>query len=500
MKNEDAIFGELIEVAHALVQQNEYDEVLRLVGQKATQLLDAEATLILMINPRTRNTVKTLFRESVKKEDRAYRSIQTHISGWIIKNNRPFSSVDIHKDDRFKRGLFQNTSIKCVLGVPIRIEGITIGTLVLLKEPTSKSDCEGGLKLLDHFMTIAAPYLRNTQKIQNYFGTPLPGGALIVKYEQIGLIGSSKKYMEMLHAIEAAARCDVRVLLEGQSGTGKELVAKAIHHFSERGEGPFIAIDCGAIPENLMESELFGYIKGTFTGAHADRIGLMEEAKGGTFFMDEIANLPLPMQTKLMRVLQEGEVRPLGSNKSRKIDVRIITASSSSLRQLVQTSQFREDLYYRLHVYPINVPSLNARCDDIPLLAEHFLKKFAASQNKRVERFHESILSMMGSRQWSGNIRELENFVERMVTLAPPSATVIARKHLPEDLHGELQNNWDENYSLQERLQEVERKIIIQVLDEFNWNQSKAARKLRISERNIRFKMSKLNIQKPTNS
>jgi len=179
----------------------------------------------------------------------------------------------------------------------------------------------------------------------------------------------------------------VRILLEGENGTGKELVAHAVHQLSSRSEKKFVGIDCGAIQPNLVESELFGHVKGAFTGATMDRMGLFEEANGGTLFMDEINNLPVEMQSKLLRVLQDEEIRPVGSNQIRKINVRIITASSSSLKKLVNENKFREDLYYRLNVYPIYVPMLKERIEDIPLLAEHFLKKFLVNRIRRLPEF-----------------------------------------------------------------------------------------------------------------
>lgn len=322
----------------------------------------------------------------------------------------------------------------------------------------------------------------------------------MAKYEALGLIGKSKKFIELLQAIEAAARCEVRVLLEGASGTGKELIARAIHRLSNRSDRPFLAIDCGAIAANLIESELFGHVKGAFTGAISDRKGLLEEANGGTLFMDEIANLPIDMQAKFMRVLQEGEVRPVGSNKIRHVDVRLIVASSSSLRKLVDEQKFREDLFFRLHVYPIRVPSLDDRQDDVALLANHFLKKFAAEQGKPAESFHEAILDFMQQRHWAGNIRELENLVERLVTLAGPKMAILERDLLPQELHKEMkkieagQQDAGIIKPLYESLSEYEEQLLRQALAANNWNIAKTARALRIAEQTLRYKMGNLGI------
>jgi DNA-binding NtrC family response regulator len=324
----------------------------------------------------------------------------------------------------------------------------------------------------------------------------------MVKYNNAGLYGKSSRFIELLHATEAAAKCEARVLLVGETGTGKELIAKAIHHFSFRAQSPFVAVDCGAVPANLLESEFFGHKKGAFTGAHSDRQGLFLEADGGTLFMDEINNLPLDMQAKLLRVLEENEVKPVGSDKVVKTDVRIIAASSVPLKQLVEEHHFREDLFFRLHVYPIYVPNLAERQEDIASLAKHFLDSYAKQQKKTCHKFHEEVIDFIKQRPWKGNIRELENFVERLVTLAPDDVTVIGTDSFPEDLKEELalfRHKRADHRSpepLKEKVEGYEADLIKQTLMECNWNQSEAARRLDTSEKNIRYKMEKFNIRK----
>ncbi len=492
----------LLDLAAILSQQTDFQEILRVTAQKAASLLNAETATIMMINPQTRNTVRTIMREGREDEPRQFHVVQTHVSGWIIKHQRPFASADLKTDPNFAKNLFAGIPIKTVLGVPLRVEGLTIGTLILLnaKQQPATSNQQQALSFLEQLATIAAPYLRNVQKIQQYFAAPVPEATLLAKYEALGLIGKSKKFIELLQAIEAAARCEVRVLLEGASGTGKELIARAIHRLSNRSDRPFLAIDCGAIAANLIESELFGHVRGAFTGAISDRKGLLEEANGGTLFMDEIANLPIDMQAKFMRVLQEGEVRPVGSNKTRHVNVRLIVASSSSLRKLVEAQKFREDLFFRLHVYPIRVPSLDERQEDVALLANHFLKRFAAKQGKTAESFHEAILDFLPQRHWAGNIRELENLVERLVTLAGPKMALLERDLLPADLRKEMkkfeagQQDADAIKPLQESLSEYEEQLLRQALNANNWNIAKTARGLKIAEQTLRYKMGNLGI------
>lgn len=494
----------LFELAVALGQQSDFSEILRVVSTTATGVFNANLASIVMLNPGTQNTVKTIIKDGGDEKSRGYKLLQTNLIGWSLKHKQAMLSADIATDNRFAPEISQKFGAKTAMCAPLQISGNAIGCLLLIDKTDGGAFAENDIALLEKMAAIAAPFLDNVQKIQSYFDKQIPDSALVGKYEALGMLGKSKPYVELLKAIEAAARCDVRVQLQGKSGTGKEKIAKAIHQFSSRHNRPFVAIDCGAIPENLIESELFGHAKGAFTGANYDRKGLIEEANGGTFFMDEIANLPFDMQSKLLRVLQEGEIRVIGSNKPRKVDVRIISASSSDLRQMVDAGKFREDLFYRLHVYPIDVPTLNQRRDDIPLLANHFLKKFADQQKKQAESFHEWLLDYMQLRVWSGNIRELENFVERLVTLAAPEMVVLDASILPKEFRKEYkdltftQDAHDIRKSLQETLEETEVSLIRQALVANDWNQSKAARALQISERAIRYKMEKLGIEKPS--
>jgi Nif-specific regulatory protein len=495
----------LIELVSVLAKQNDYQETLRLVAEYASSLMKAETTLIMMINPRTRETVKTLYREVELTEEEPYKFVHAYLSGWTIANNSGFFTENIRKDSRFNKELFKDINIQSVICLPFSVEGVIIGTLLLLNKFDGYLFTESDYSFLEKFSAIVSPYLRDVQKIQKYFTAVLPQATLLKKYEVHGLLGKSKKFIQLLQTIESAARCDVRILLDGQSGTGKELIAKAIHQYSPRNHHKFVTIDCGAIPASLIESELFGHIKGAFTGANISRKGLLAEANGGTFFMDEVNNLPMELQAKLLRFLQENEIRPIGSNKTCKVDVRIIAASSVSLKQLVKQKKFREDLFYRLYVYPISVPSLNERSEDIPLLANYFLNKYSSEQMKKIERFHEEILDFLKDHLWVGNIRELKNFVERLVTLAPPEMKVIDASILPSEYFEEWKKvddaspKYDLNNSLEKNMAEYEKKIILKVLTECNWNQSEAARQLKISEYTVRYKMNKLGINKLEN-
>lgn len=491
----------LIELSIILGALNDFQRILKLTARAASNFTKAETAKIIMINPQTRKTVKTIFAHS-HEADEQQEMIHNLLSGWVIRNNRALLSADITHDERFRSKAFKSCHIRAVLCVPLKIGGLPIGTILVLNRHKNDPFSEADLAYLRYLAAISAPFLHNSQNIERYFAVRPPEHILITKYQALGLLGKSKAFLNLLQAVEAAAGCDVRVLLQGASGTGKERIVRAIHQFSTRSAKKFIAIDCGAIPANLIESELFGHVKGAFTGASVARKGLLEEANGGTLFMDEIGNLPPELQGKLLRLLQEGEIRPLGGNETRKVDVRIVAATSASLHDLVKKGQFREDLFYRLNVFPIEVPSLEERREDIPLLARHFLQLFSAQQNKQISSFDDEVTEFLIHRNWPGNIRELENLVERLVTLSPKEAGSITMSMLPDVLRKEWQSI-NKNIparamasSLEEQVKQLERKLILKALEENDWNQSRAARTLGISEQTIRYKISKLGIKK----
>ena len=251
---------------------------------------------------------------------------------------------------------------------------------------------------------------------------------------QYKIVGISKSIKTILDNIRIIASTDSTVLITGESGTGKELVARTIHHLSNRRNQNFVAVNCGAIPETLLESEFFGYKKGAFTGADFDKSGLFQEANNGTIFLDEIGELPLQLQVKLLRVLQEREIRPIGSNSSIKVNVRVIAATNRNLQSLIEEGKFRSDLYYRLNVVNIHVPPLRERHDDIPLLANYFLAKFSHKYNKNVVGFSNIVMDSFIKYDWPGNVREMENVIERAVILARKNT--IEATELPEEIFG----------------------------------------------------------------
>jgi two-component system response regulator PilR (NtrC family) len=306
------------------------------------------------------------------------------------------------------------------------------------------------------------------------------------------IIGESNIVSDLRRSIAKFARSQAPVFIQGQSGTGKELVARQIHLQGSRAEAPFIAVNCGAIPSELMESEFFGHIKGSFTGAVGDSAGLFKAAQGGTLFLDEIADLPLSMQVKLLRVIQEKTVRPVGSQEERATDVRIISASHKDLEAMVNQGAFRQDLYYRINVIAVVVPSLAEREGDIALITHHIIGKLNKDNNGSIN-LELSALKALQNYNFPGNIRELENILERATALCDDNSITIEDLQLP----GAASTPIVEHQGLRETSQLTDKEIVVQALTQNRWNQSATARAIGITLRQLRYKMEKLGLNKP---
>jgi two-component system, NtrC family, response regulator AtoC len=314
-------------------------------------------------------------------------------------------------------------------------------------------------------------------------------------YDFGALIGASPAFQTLLRQISEVCASRATVLLQGASGTGKELVARAIHYNSPRKKRPFVAVNCAAIPETLLESELFGHVKGAFTGATSPREGRFAAAHGGTLFLDEIGDMPLPLQAKVLRAVQEQSFEPVGSTRTVHVDVRIVAATHHDLRGDVERGSFRQDLFYRLNVFPITVPSLRERSADIPLLARHFLDRYAKEMGKRIDEISADALAAMQAYEWPGNIRELQNCVERAVIVA--RGVMIGENDLPAYMFDRRapQEVGGVPDHLDDTLAGLERDFIIAALKESNGVQARAAERLGISERSLWHRLKKLGIQ-----
>lgn len=323
------------------------------------------------------------------------------------------------------------------------------------------------------------------------------------QHQQIeSLVGDSPAFRRVLQAVDSVRDSNATILLTGESGTGKEMVARAIHKHGNRADKPFIAVNCAAIPEGLLESEMFGHRKGAFTGAISDRVGRFMQADKGTLFLDEVGDMPLALQAKILRALQERVIEPVGDSRERRVDVRVIAATNKNLLEAVANKEFREDLYYRLNVFPIPLPPLRERAEDIAPLARHFAHVLGATAGKRIAGFSADALQAMANYPWPGNIRELQNCVERATIVA--STNTIEENDLPAYLFGSrpmdsstgpfLAEGAGFPENLEAALAEVEKSYILAALQETNGVQAAAAQLIGISERSLWYRLKKLEI------
>ncbi|MBT8145450.1 MAG: sigma-54 dependent transcriptional regulator [Gammaproteobacteria bacterium] len=331
-----------------------------------------------------------------------------------------------------------------------------------------------------------------------------------------GITGDSEKVRALKGQITKLARSQAPVFISGESGSGKELAARAIHNQSSRGQGPFVAVNCGAIPDELMESELFGHLKGSFTGAEQDKEGLFHTAQGGTLFLDEVADLPLHMQVKLLRVIQEKAFRPIGSQKEVPVNVRILSATHKDLAREVEAGNFRQDLFYRINVIELPVPPLRERRDDIPALCQVMLEKIAAENQLPVYQLTDDALAKLMQYNFPGNVRELDNILQRAAALcdgksitadeleliaaplpaaqAAEQTSAATRIDMP-DQQDRVAEQFEDDFSLEKHLESIEIKAIEKALEETRWNKTKAAKKLGMSFRSLRYRLKKLGLE-----
>ena len=326
------------------------------------------------------------------------------------------------------------------------------------------------------------------------------------KYGVHNIVGKSKKMQEIYRVIAKVAGTDSTVLIYGQSGTGKELIARGIHFNSPRREKQFVPVDCAVLSENLLESELFGHVRGSFTGAVTTKPGLFEVADGGTVFLDEVGNISLAIQAKLLRVLQEREFTPVGGTKAKKVDIRLIAATNKDLEKMIKEETFREDLYYRLNIVPIYLPTLKERQEDIPLLAVHFLKKYAEEMGKTMKGFTPEAMEKLMKYPWPGNVRELENAIERTVVMIDEEMVRIEHLILPGQKEEEIPMEQHVPVSSEElkeikkqirekAVEEVEKAFVLSALERHHWNVTRAAEEVGMLRPNFQALMRKYNLR-----
>jgi len=417
------------------------------------------------------------------------------ITGKVAQTGRPMGianlSNEAHFLDRTGARKSLNRAELAFLCVPILYQGKVVGVLSADKLAHQVESIEREVEILSavaellgkivHFRAVEEENRRLRRMLAE------------AKRPKTNIIGRSKVIQEVLRLIDQVADTNTTVLIHGETGTGKELVARAIHDNSRRAKGPMVQVNCAAMPDTLLESELFGHEKGAFTGAITRRRGRFEEAQGGTIFLDEVGELSPVAQAKLLRVLQEREFQPLGSSRMVKVDVRVVTASNKDLEQEVATGAFRSDLYYRLNVFPIFLPPLRERGPDILLLADFFVSRYSQEFSKDVKRISTSAIDLLMSYHWPGNVRELENCLERAVLLANSEA--IEAWHLPPTLQMKPSGMQSASRGKLEALVGAfERDLITDALKDVRGNQSEAARLLGTTKRIIQYKVQKYGI------
>jgi Nif-specific regulatory protein len=423
------------------------------------------------------------------------------ITGKVVETGEPMVVPQIEKEPLFlnrtqsRENLTKsNISFICV---PIKNGPNVLGALSADRLFCEEIAFEEDVRLLSIVASMIAQGLKIQQMVQDE-KTQLLSENITLKeklkerYSLYNIVGTSNKMTEVFQMIERVADTDVTVLVRGESGTGKELVANAIHFNCSRASKPFLKLNCAALPDTLIESELFGHEKGAFTGAIEQRMGRFERADGGTLFLDEIGTLNLTAQAKLLRILQEREFERIGGTRTLQVDVRIIAATSKDLERSIEDGTFREDLYYRLNVFPIFIPPLRERRTDILLLADYFIEKFNQKHKKKVRRISTPAIDMLMQYHWPGNVRELENCMERAVLFCADQ--VIHSHHLPPTLQTGEQSGTVPSLSFEAAMKNFERELIIDALKNSGGNMAEAARLLNTTERIVSYSVKRLQI------
>lgn len=473
----------LIEI-NTLINSN-YSDINALLAhilESAMRLVSGDASSLLLVDS-NRKTLRFEIALGPKglEAKKFVVKMDEGIAGWVVKNNRSLIVNDVANDPRFSPAVQQSTGYKTqnMLAIPMRVKDECIGVIEILNKGTANGFCHEDLEVLEIMANQAAIAYQNARYLQR------SRDEIVVLQDQIvtdrgyhTMIAKSPVILEKLDICERVAKSDSSVLILGESGVGKELFAEQLHLKSDRSSGPLVRVNCAALPEGLLESELFGHVKGAFTDAISNRKGRFEMADTGTIFLDEIGDLPLSLQSKLLRVIQHKSFERVGSSDTITVDVRIIAATNRDIEKLVDEQKFRSDLYYRLNVLPLYIPPLRQRLEDIPELANFFLKKFRHEVKKEFVGFSEGAMSAILSYSWPGNIRELENCIERSCVIGKPP--YIREEDLLLNIRSMPDNNSLSDKSLKSVLNLFKKHYLQKVLEENDWNQTTAAQVLDI--------------------
>jgi Nif-specific regulatory protein len=489
----------LNDIAKGLAESLDLQQTLRAILKSLDTHLKLQRGTITLLNPDTETiNIEIAHGLSEKSQKMGIYKMGEGVTGTVVQTGKAIVVPDISKDKRFvhKTGVHKSAQVKptAFFCVPIKLEGVTIGALSVDRQADKNTDFEGHIRLLNIISTMIAQAVKLNKLVESEQRQLRDENIrlrqeLKTRFNIHNMVGSSNAMQQVYRLIEQVTDSNTTVLIRGESGTGKDLVAHALHYNSPRVEKPFIKVNCTALPETLLESELFGHEKGAFTGAIERKIGRFERAHSGTIFLDEIGDFPVTLQVKLLRVIQFKEFERLGGTETIKTNVRIIVATNKHLEQQIQQGIFREDLYYRINVFPIYLPPLRERKDDIMQLADYFLEKYATENHKHITRISTPAIEMLTSYHWPGNIRELENCLERAVLLC--DRDVIRSEHLPPSLQMIRKTEPVAGQSLTEIISNKERELIIDALKKSGGQQRLTAQELGITERILGYKIKK---------
>ena len=506
-KKDLALFYEVSNAIHGI---RDLDEMLGVILENIQKGFNSEGASIAL-----HDTDQGEFRfirtvEEAKGKGRAHKKqlrFPDHlgIAGWVFKEKRSAVIKDVSKDERYFKGgdLWGDFVTQSMICCPLMTQRAFIGVLYAMnkQEGHFSSKNVSLLETLSGTIAIAIENAKLYGDLQQQASSLEQENRLLrsevqSRFNLQGIVGASPAMQRLFTLLEKVVDTGTPVLIQGETGTGKELIARAIHYSGPAKDKPFVAENCGALSEPLLESELFGHTKGAFTGAMEDKKGLFELADGGTVFLDEVGEMSPAMQVRLLRVLQEGQLRPVGGSRYRKVDVRLLTATNRNLEDEVKQGRFREDLFYRIHVFPIILPPLRERTEDIPLLADHFQKKFAG-KFKRPALLSNPAIDLFIRYDWPGNVRELENEILRAMTLAG-DAKKITKEHLSEKIRAPanpIPLSENKEGSLQNLTEQLEQRLILETLNQTKGNRSETARRLGLSRQGLINKLTRYNIQ-----
>ena len=482
--------GQILDLGQAL------GDTLKIMSQS----LAMERATVTLIEPETGNLkIQASHGLRPKQKNRGIYRPDEGVTGLIFSTAQPFVVPDISREPLFLNKTQSRTINKegiSFLGVPVVLHGQPIGVLSVDRLFGVEVSFEEDIRFLTIVATLIAQFINLNQQVRERERSLQRQNLSLMaevseKYNHFFMVGRSQAMLRLQQLIEKVSPSKASVLLLGESGTGKTLVARIIHEMSQRAQAPFVKLNCAAVPENLLESELFGHEKGAYTGATSTKPGRFEEADGGTIFLDEIGELPAALQAKLLRFLQEREFERLGSTRTRKVDVRVIAATNRDLPRAISDGAFREDLYYRLNVFPVDVPPLRERTEDIALLASYFLEKAAKEYGRRLK-FTPGTLKVLEAYSWPGNVRELENLIERLAILA--EGPVVDPEALAFMLSGNVDVE-DVPTGTCHRMHEIERREILGALERNRWVQSWAARELGFTLRQLGYRVKKFGLE-----